>query len=478
MIDGLIRAQARLQPTSHAIVMPTCQITYAQFDAAIDRACHALDGLCATRPDCVSVAVQSDYYLHWIVVMALSRSGIATTPPGDLEAPATVSDTELARANVFNISSSMKELIFGGRLAPFTEPSRVPEALGRVLCSSGTTGAVKRIGLSWRIIEARVRNAVRDYGPIAGPCVADSGIDTALGLITSLAAWASGSAVVWNHDLDPERLALMRPHLITLVPYRLGQLLCAIPEGYPSWRLRLICGGGAIPAQFIDRVRRQPGWVLNNLYGSSEAGTIALAGMEDLECDPAVAGAILPNVEVQIIDENGAPVAKGSVGELKVRGEKVISNDLIPRTIASPSKGGWLHTGDICRFNEQGFLVLEGRVDDVINIAGQKLLPAWIEAAAISCPEVSEAAAFAMPDGNGLESCWMALVTSEEIRPDVFRNSLQEVLKWIPKIHLFRVHSLPRNAMGKVERLRLPEILYEATKGSQSGTSILSNSVV
>lgn len=196
MFDSYIEYQARLRPTAPAVVAMGGSVSFAKFNGDIDRAVLELQELDAVEGEAVTVDV-ADPYLHWVVVLALARIGLASAPPADLGWRLRVAD---ARSK-----GTAAALVLGpaiiGRIVdgpPVTVRPLRPRAeiLGRILQSSGTTGEEKRVGMSWRVIDAGIRNAVIAYGAPDGSWLASE---------TCHAAGGGGAG-----GLAPER-ALPRP---------------------------------------------------------------------------------------------------------------------------------------------------------------------------------------------------------------------------------------------------------------------------
>lgn len=458
MFDSYITFHARARPSALAIVTTNGRVNFEKFDKDINRAVAELNDLRVAVDESVSVAVANPY-LEWVLVLALSRRGIATAPSTDIASQQRISDgSDTSCLATFMLAPEAINRIFHGPVRP-TAPRRPEEsALARILVSSGTTGEQKRLGMSWKVIDAAIRNALVAYGAPDGPWLASTGIGTILGLVVTLACWASGNAAVlgMGGTLLPHDLAIVRPRLIALVPDQLQRLLDKLPEHHEKWPLRIITGGGPVPPALAQRTRFRLTDDLRSVYGASETGAVAIAGLSLLEDVVGAAGYVLPMVDVEIIDELGRPQPAGTLGRVRIRSNRVADHwlDGMPQS-ASTSDEGWFQSADLGRLSEDGLLLIEGRVDDVMNLGGHKVLPAWIEKAALTCPGVKDVAAFSVSDDNGLEQCWLALV----ITPGVTLAQIEAVLKhqliWLKRIKLLPLEILPRNEMGKVQRDQL-----------------------
>jgi acyl-CoA synthetase (AMP-forming)/AMP-acid ligase II len=162
---------------------------------------------------------------------------------------------------------------------------------------------------------------------------------------------------------------------------------------------------------------------LVNAYGLTEtSSTIAVLGPEDhreavASSDPEVrsrlgsVGRPLPNLEVEVRDPMGAPLPAGRHGEIWVRGDQV-SGEYLGRG-ATLSEDGWLATNDGGWLDTEGYLFVEGRLDDVIVRGGENLSPGEIEDVLLQHPAVADVAVVGVPDEQWGESVAAVVVLAE-----------------------------------------------------------------
>lgn len=453
MFDAYIALHARLRPDAPAIVTPKGTIDFAKFDASVTRTALLLRALDAGPDRPVAIEIE-DLYLNWLVTLALARLGIPSSPGADRECPLRVSD-RADKDPTLLIGEREIAAILSGPSPALPRANPAPDALGRILLSSGTTGTEKRIPLSWRVIEASIRNVPIAYGAAPGPWLMETGIHTILGFVLTLGCWGLGNPILMELDrpLTGDQLIAMRPGLIGTTPTQLGNLLGALAPDFPKQPVRIVTGGGPVPPQLLARTRRVLTDDLVSVYGASECGAVAVATTSLLERTPAVTGAILPGVTVQIVDDRDEAVAPGELGHVRIRSDRVAGPYLLGD--ADAFRDGWFRPGDLGRLDAQGLLRLEGRADDLMNLGGQKVLPAWVEAAALTAPGVSEVAAFSLVDADGWERCWLAIVAGEGFDAAALGEALKPQLTAADTINWLHVDRLPRNAMGKIERNRL-----------------------
>jgi acyl-CoA synthetase (AMP-forming)/AMP-acid ligase II len=469
MPDDYIRFHAGISPNAPAVVLRGEGITFARFNSTIDTAAHFLHEAGFLGRSGVSVSIRSPY-LHWVMVLALFRLGRCVFPAGDGAVERLVlegedEDGELA------LSRSEARRLLNGDASPFPRLPRGPAAAAYMLESSGSTGDPKRVVLSYGLLDARVRSAFIAYGAPPGIWRATTGIATALGLVVSLACWAAGNALLIPHrlGLEARALARWRPSLIACIPGQLRVLVEELPDGFPRWPLRVVTGGGPVPPALVGLVRDRLTGDVRSVYGASETGAVAVATCDLLERRRGAAGFVLPDMQVEIVDDDGNPQPPETVGEIRVRGERVVDGYADDPELGGPAfRDGGFYTRDLAMMSAGGELVVVGRKDDLMNLGGRKLLPEPIEAAASGCEGVSDAAACSVVDAAGFESCWLAVATNGEVDEARLLGEVAKAIGWAPRLQVAALPTIPRNAMGKIDRPRLRRIIAERGRAEKS----------
>ena len=228
-----------------------------------------------------------------------------------------------------------------------------------------------------------------------------------------------------------------------------------------QWRLMHI-GAQPVPPSLIRHwLEYFPNHDYDTNYGLSEStgpGCVHL-GMENIHKVGAIG---IPGIgwETKIVDEDGEKVKQGEVGELCVKGPGVMKEYYHdPEATAETLKNGWLHTGDMARQDEDGFIFLVDRKKDVIISGGENLSPVQIEAFLAAMPKIHDVAVIGLPDKR-LGEIAAAIVqvkegmtcTEDEIR--AFCLDLPRYKR--PRKVIFA--DVPRNATGKIEKPKLREI--------------------
>lgn len=155
----------------------------------------------------------------------------------------------------------------------------------------------------------------------------------------------------------------------------------------------------------IERYQRLTGGRFHCMYGQTETSALATGGRYDER--PGSAGRPVPLARVCVVDENDRPVATGAVGEIVVRGPVVFGGYWgLEGDTAHATRGGWHHTGDLGRFDEDGFLFYAGRKPEkeLIKPGGENVYPAEVENVILQHPDVERTVVFGVPDPKWKEA--------------------------------------------------------------------------
>jgi fatty-acyl-CoA synthase len=468
MFDGPIRDHAGWSPRAAAIVTPAGAFSYSAVDADVNRCAAALQEFGLRPGQVVSVALSSAY-IQLVATAALARLGIASSPAADWGADVRLADVATPDDGIptHRVDDAWLRATYAREPRPAPPLRLAPDDLGRVMLSSGTTGRPRRVGYTWRRLEHGNHLSLRSYGGgRQGAWVPLVGIDAMMGLTMAMCGWAAGAAVTAafeSHDL-PEWLERLPPGIVAMTPIQLTRVLDALPPGFqprPGWRLMV--GGSVLPPAVAREARRRITPDIRTIYGSTEGGNGGLGLASGLDDAPGQVGITPSGALVAIVDEHGRAVPEGEPGEVRIRGPRVIQGYLDdPEATAERFRDGWFLTGDVGRRLADGRIVLEGRLDDRMNLGGRKIMPAVLENAALACPGVRDCAAFSVPDPTGLEAGWLAVVAEPGLDAAQLGRHLQQ-RDGLPVPAFAWIESIPRNSMGKVERHVLREAVLAAT---------------
>jgi fatty-acyl-CoA synthase len=200
-----------------------------------------------------------------------------------------------------------------------------------------------------------------------------------------------------------------------------------------------------------------------DVYGCTEAApTISILRDEESRQKPGSVGRPLPFVEVKVVDEEDRPLPPGEVGELVCRGPNVMLGYYRkPEATREVLRGGWLHTGDLARMDQDGYLYIVDRKKDLIISGGENIYPREIEEALLEHPAIADAAVVGTPDPLWGEAVHAFLVLREGhvLTQDMVVEHCKKRLAGYKKPRRVTFLSeIPRNPSGKTLKTRLREI--------------------
>jgi acyl-CoA synthetase (AMP-forming)/AMP-acid ligase II len=477
MYEELISRWAKERPDGTAVVLPRAAVSYAEFEAQINKVAWRLGALGLPAQARVAVHV-GDEYLHALVMLALDRLGLPSIslvsvaprhPVLELLKPDLMLTNFTSGPRISIRTVQIDQPWFDETMTmPAERPARArsPDEIVRFLASTGTTGAPKLMALRRSTVAARVEVARAALGIAAssrGSVLLGQG--TAVGYARSLSFWAAGASAVLNlHHTGAVLEALRRaePTHLCVAVGTLLQLVRGLKASRPALpETRVIVSGSTLPAALAKEAREMLSPEVWVDYGASEAGLIAVASSAVLRQHEGTVGHVLPSAEVQAVDEAGRVLPPGAAGILRVRGTGMASGYLSgegeDKAVASGLIDGWFYPGDMGSVSIDGLLMLEGRVNDVMNIGGNKFAPQAIEAVALACAGIRDAAAFSVPDGYGVEMPWLAVVRGADHKSGEVLATIKARWPLLARLQVAVVEEIPRNHLGKIDRSRLKQ---------------------
>jgi malonyl-CoA/methylmalonyl-CoA synthetase len=224
----------------------------------------------------------------------------------------------------------------------------------------------------------------------------------------------------------------------------------------------LISGSAPLLASVHQAFEQRTGHVILERYGMTETSMLTTNPLQG-ERKAGTVGPPLEGVSVRVVEASiGPPLPQGEIGQIEVSGPNVFAGYWQRPDLASTEfcTDGFFRTGDIGVFDADGYLSIVGRSKDLIISGGLNVYPKEIEEAIDALPEVLESAVIGIPDADFGEAVVAIIVGADGsiVDPESVRTTLRKTLASykVPKqIHV--VHALPRNALGKVEKVRLRE---------------------
>ncbi len=488
-IGDLLRRAAARFADAPAITCGERTLSFRDFDSATDRLGNALlrSGL---RPGERVGVLMPNGIDGLLAYYALAKAGL-------VRVSLNVRDT--AEDHAFRLADSGCRALIAERAAPAAELEMFfgPDDIARLMAdepegrcevprdaeapyrlgyTGGTTGTPKAVTLSLRSEHAEITNYLLDLVPDIAPgdvMVHAAPVTHASGSFF-LPHLIRGAHNVVLPSFQPglllEELERRRAATTFLVPTMLAMVLDepnVADVRLPALR-RLCYGASPIAPSVAARAQEVLGPVLAQTYGQSEAPmTISLLRPDEHD-RVGSAGRPYTMVEVRVVDGDDREVPPGESGEVVARGQILMSGYWNrPEETARTLRGGWLHTGDVGRFDDDGYLYLLDRRNDVIISGGFNVYPREVEDILLGHPQVREAAVVGIPDDRWGEVVQAVVSTRGPVDP-------AEVLEWSRPLlagykrprALYVRDDLPKSPAGKILRRTVrDELLAGRTDG-------------
>ncbi len=344
-----------------------------------------------------------------------------------------------------------------------------------VLHTSGSTGRPKRVPIRHGNVGASARNIAATYELSSSDvtmCVMP--LFHVHGLVASvLSTFLSGGTVVVPAKFSP--LSFWRfvrdtdATWYSAVP-TIHQLLLTRaggdrPEGAEHLRFIRSCSA-ALPPEMMEKIERTFGAPVLEAYGMTEATHQMCSNPQPPSARKA--GSVGPGtgVQVNIMDEAGNLLPQGQRGEVVIKGPNVVKEyENNPEANAKSFTNGWFRTGDQGYLDEDSYLVLTGRIKELINRGGEKIAPREIDEVLLAHPSVAEAVAFGVPHATWGEEVAAAVVLRTPEKESAILAHCREKLSDFkcPK-RVYIVEKIPRTATGKIQRGAVAASVAEAAK--------------
>ncbi len=379
-----LNEHARRFPARPALIGGEEIISYGDMPEAIAEKADLL-----AEEKCRCVGLQMDNGPEWILWdLAAVKAGVASVPLPPFFTPAQVQHV-VQSTGIDHMIEEGRGL--GGTGAPLAAAG-IPEGTSKITFTSGTTGTPKGVCLSQTGLEQVAQSIVGRLGdsyagfhlsimPLAILLENVAGVYAALFAGATCHLYALEMMGMGN-PFQPDFLQLlsvMKENAISsaiLVPELLRGLMGAVAQSgdvIPLPALKFLAVGGSKVAPELVRGARAMGLPVYEGYGLSECGSVVSMNVPDAD-GPETVGKLLPHVDARIED-----------------GEVVVQNPAFLGYIGQPHQGAFA-TGDLGRFDENGFLYIEGRKKNVlITSHGRNISPEWLESVLLAQPEIAQA---------------------------------------------------------------------------------------
>lgn len=487
-LPEMIRAHAAALPDRIALIQDDAQLTYSELDIRMDRVAAALqrDGVAYGDRIAVCAATSLDYAVtFWgalragVVVAPLAPSSTAesiATMVRDCGAKRFFLDAGVAEAlSAAQAAIDVPLVGFGARapgvafeawLAPEgAKPAPVtiePSLAFNIIYSSGTTGAPKGIVQSHEMRFGHVMRAVvMGYGPSAVTLLS-TGLYSNTTLVSFFPTLGLGGTVVLMKKFDAGAyLALAQKHRVThtmLVPVQYQRIL-ARPDfdsfDLSSFAMKFCTSAPFSAALKADVLKRWPGGLIE-YFGMTEGGGTCVLIAHVYPDKLHTVGQPASGHDIRVIDEDGRELPRGEIGELVGRSPLMMSGyhnrdeATSAATWTSPEGLAFIRTGDVGRYDADGFIELMDRKKDMIISGGFNIYPSDLEAVLRQHPDVADVAVVGVPSMEWGETP-VAYVVSRGADAETLRAFANARLGKTQRISDVRlIDELPRSHIGKV----------------------------
>ena len=348
-----------------------------------------------------------------------------------------------------------------------------PDDMALVLHTSGTTSRPKIVPLSHTNICSSARHIASTLGLTSSDrCLNVMPLFHIHGLIAAvLSTLSAGASISCTPGFNALKffpwLEAVAPTWYTAVPTMHQAILSRAGRNQEIVKanpLRLIrSSSSSLPPQVMEELESTFAAPVIEAYGMTEAAhQMASNPLPPAERKPGTVG-LAAGPEVAIMDETGALLDRGAIGEVVIRGPNVTDGyENNPKANAEAFSGGWFHTGDQGQIDTDGYLRLTGRLKEIINRGGEKISPREVDEVLMDHPAVEQVVTFAQPHDMLGEEVAAAVVLRDggEADAQAIRDFARERLAdfKVPRTVIF-LEEIPKGATGKLQRIGLADKL-------------------
>ena len=482
-LANLPRELAIRSPQSPTVSDLERRLTARELDIAVESASRrfAADGV--RRGDIVALLLPNS--TDFVVAMfAAWRLGAAITPINPALTPDEI-DFQLSDAgSTFVVTTDeLRAKVQGQRiflnslftttslLAPLAPIEVRPDEIALVIYTSGTTGRPKGVMLSHANTIAMASSARHvlqldetTRTLLVLPLFHVNGI-----MVSTLAPLSAGGAVHIERKFDPKTffatLGSVGASFFSGVP-TIYAILLTVPRPTPEQVSSLkfvICGAAPASTELLRDTQELLGVPVLEGYGLSEGSCASTLNPLNGVRKAGSVGIAMGGQQVRVVDENDASLPTGELGEVVISGPTVMAGYLNrPEETARTVINGWLHTGDIGRLDDDGYLTIVDRIKDMIIRGGENIYPKEIETAAYGITGVTGAASVGKPDAimGEVPVLFLSVAPDAAISADSVMATLGTQLsryKLPAEVHF--LDAIPTNAVGKHDKPALRRLL-------------------
>ncbi|MFB6456930.1 amino acid adenylation domain-containing protein [Chitinophaga sp. Hz27] len=492
-IAALFEEQASLTPDNIALVFEETALTYAELNEQTTRlAAYLRNEYQISANDTVGILLDRSEKLI-IAILGILKAGAAYVPI-DVDFPSARREFMMADVGI-KVLITQSDYIFdlgtySGQVfaidlqldtletpAGWTLPVIQPHDLAYIMYTSGSTGKPKGVMVEHINVVRLVKNT--NFVTFTGKEVLLSTGAVSFDA-TTFEYWGmllnGGQLVISSKEvlLDTRRLAAtIQGHGIDMMWFTAGWLNQLVDTDISIFKgLKTVVAGGdrLSPAHIAELLQTYPGIRIVNGYGPTENTTFSLTSHVEVVAGPIPIGKPIHNSLAYVLDEHGALLPIGALGEICVGGDGLSRGYLnqpeltTERFVANPFKPGTLiyKTGDLGRWLPDGAIAFVGRKDDQVKIRGYRIELAEIESVIQEYPGIETAVVVAKDNAIGTKElvAYFTVATAVTVK-DIRDFILQRLPAYMSPMHWLQLESLPLNSNGKVDRRLLPDPVAE-----------------
>jgi long-chain acyl-CoA synthetase len=402
-------------------------------------------------------------HVRLVVVTDADRSDVAAPPAAYAgDAAAVVSYAAVVAAGGEDIAPPL--------------PQNIDIDLAALIYTSGSTGLPKGVMLTHLNIVSAATSIVSYLGNTSDDVILNGlPMSFGYGLYQALTAFQVGATLVVERSFAfPHAVlaSLEREHAtgVALVPSIVSTLVRMDLGRYALSSLRYVTSAAApLPPDRIRQLRQAlPHVQIFSMYGLTECQRVSYLPPDEIDARPDSVGRGMPNSEAYVIDDEGQRAGPGMVGELVVRGAHVMKgywqlpSETARRLRPDPrTNEPVLHTGDLFRMDEDGYLYFVARVDDVIKTGGEKVCPREVENVLYRLDDVDEAAVVGVPHpvlGHAVKAIVAVRPGAHLTAMEVRRHCARHLETFMVPASVEFVAALPHTASRKIDRRALQDL--------------------
>jgi len=489
---GLFAQRAETQADEPAFFSPDSSVSYAEFLHQVDEIAAGLHQQGLNKGDRVATVAKNSIS-HFAVLVASARLGAVAFPVNwrlasneleqalDLVEPtalftepdfyASFSDSELSKIRI--------KVLFGKHILPgfssfadILSSSEIPSVQvlqedPAVIIATAAVAGVPRgavlthgnlLAVSRMFSNAFQLSASDRYLGVL-PLFHIAGLEYLV--VTAMAGGASVILPGFDAELGNQLMERHRVSLLVTFPPMLENLMTVKEESGVDWESLRFCWGILNPPEVIKKyldLDRGEYWTG---YGQTETTGIATLG--NYQEKPGSAGRVVEGLEMRIVDDDDQSLPPNQPGEIAVRGNLVFAQYWGDEAASAyTARGGWHHTGDMGKVDEDGYLYYVGRKPEkeLIKSGGENIYPAEVETAIRKLPQVAEVCVIGIPDERWGETvkAVVELVPGQQLDAGQLQAGISEHLAAYKKPRVIEfVNHLPRDEQGKIDRRQVKE---------------------